>query len=130
MESQKDKIGFLAVNQKIEFEGGSLTPVPNLEDLITQVKDCTNPDGFVYPPYTRTYQERFELTPEGTEVTARTPVPGSERPALLFQLPASHILSVDTPFSKRPFRDGDGGFLLNLIAYLFGVRLQFHDWFF
>jgi hypothetical protein len=57
-------------------------------------------------------------------------VPNSERPAHLHKIPASHRISLNTTKPQELLRESDAAFLMHLAAYLFGVRLQFNDWWF
>jgi len=116
----------------IEFQGGRINPVPNLNALVEEImKEVNEQDGFLYPPITRTWRVEHEFTAEGIMPSSRTPTPirGSRREAPLFQLPVTHILTIDHPSTDIDFRRGDGAFILHLLGYLFGTRLQFKDWY-
>ena len=113
----------------IEFRGGRITPVSNLDALIEEtMKEVNEQDGFLYPPITRTWRVEHEITDEGIIPTSRTPIRGSRREAHLFQLPITHILTIECPRTHLDFRHGDGAFILHLLGYLFGTRLQFKNW--
>jgi len=114
----------------INFQGRKINPVTNLDALVEKtMKEVNEQDGFLYPPITRTWRVEHEFTVEGIIPTSRTPVRGSRREALLFQLPVTHILTIDHPSTDIDFRRGDGAFILHLLGYLFGTRLQFKDWY-
>jgi hypothetical protein len=55
-------------------------------------------------------------------------IPNSDKPAPLFSMPASHSLVIVNPLVKDNLRNGDVGFLVHLLAFFFGTRLQFSDW--
>ena len=129
-EVASDKFGFLVIQEEIAFAGGMVSPVSNLAELVLEIKRMTNPDGYLYPPIQQTWREKLAFTPEGIQRSEKELVEGSRREALLFTLPTSHIISVYAPFPNEDFRDSDGAFLLYVLAYLYGTRLQFEGWFF
>jgi hypothetical protein len=57
-------------------------------------------------------------------------IPNTKRPAFLWRLPASHSMVVRTGVASSEFRKDIGLFIIHLLAYLFGTRLQFHNWWF
>jgi hypothetical protein len=78
--------------------------VENFDELKVQIANEVDSDGFLYPPLKDT-----------------------RHPSTVLRLPASHIIEVETPLAGT-FRERDGGFLLHLLAYLYGYRLQFSGW--
>jgi len=116
--AKRDRFGFLNCKWTIEFKGGTVSPVPEFDEIAVQVHKHTNQDGFLYPSLTRWIKESGEE------------IPGTERPELLYQVPASHELSLSTSCTTEELRIGSGAFVIHLLAYLFGTRLQFHDWWF
>jgi len=116
-----DHIGFLNVPASFEFEGGRLTLSPDFADLKRDVDSYTNADGFVYPPMSY----KAKLNPKtGSE----RKIPGTERPKFLHQLPPSHELYIDGTTDLIEARRSLAGFVMHCFAFLFGTRLQFHDW--
>ncbi|MEO7860566.1 MAG: hypothetical protein ABIU05_08995 [Nitrospirales bacterium] len=69
-----------------------------------------------------------EIAPE--EAWDWEEVPKTERPALLHRLPPSHDLTLEQPPIDDDPRKSDGAFLMYLVGYLYGYRLQFYDWWF
>jgi len=124
----RDKIGFLPIRHKIEFDGGAFIPLPGFDEAKRIVDNWKNRDGFIYPP---PIIEKQEFSPPGkpNEIEWKD-IPNTERPAPLYKLPASHELLITNDAIDDDFRKSDGAFLMYLAAYLFGVRLQFHDWWF
>lgn len=57
-------------------------------------------------------------------------IPKTERPAHLRPVLASHELRLSDLVIAEDLRKGPGAFIIYLLAYLFGTRLQFHDWLF
>lgn len=108
--------GFLPCKNTIEFERGRVSPVSNYTEVAGWVDKYTNADGFLYPPLVR------RTTESGGEV------PNTERPAHLHRLPASHDLKLLSSCATGDLRRDSAAFIIHLLAYLFGVRLQFHDW--
>lgn len=111
-----DRFGFLPCPFAIEFEGGRILPLPNFDQIRTSIAEQTHADGFLYPPIQR------EVTELG-ESSLKT-----ERPVLLHQIAISHEVRLSFRGSPEELRRGAGGFVIHLLAYLFGVRLQFDGW--
>lgn len=119
-----DRFGFLNWGRPIEFEGGSISPVSDFEKAAAWVDANTNQDGFLYPGMSR----QVVLDPRTNEIVDE--VPQTERPALLHHLPASHTLRLSDPYTIEELRRGADAFIVHLLGYLFGIRLQFSDWWF
>lgn len=97
-----DRFGFLNWGRAIEFEGGSISPVAEFKEAVTVVGSHTNQDGFLYPA---TFLHHLPV-------------------------PASHTLCLSDPRTIKGLRRGAGAFIIHLLGYLFGIRLQFWDlWF-
>lgn len=117
-----DKFGYLPIAETLEFEGGSVSPVPEIFEVIQAVSKHAHPDGHVYPPLARTLAhkpgwKRFRKVPQ------------SNRPALFHKLPPTHFLKLEEGFaSQDQARYGAAGFLIHFIGFLYGFRCQFHDW--
>lgn len=122
---QRDLFGFLPCKWDIKFDGGLVAPVAHCDEVEKFVLDNTNEDGFMYQPLSRI----FRVNPATMEKIEE--IPKTERPALLHRLPASHeLLLYDGPQTVEAFRKGPGGFIIHLLAYILGTRLQFYDWWF
>lgn len=118
------RFGFLPCDWTIKFGGGHISPIPEINKERTWVEKHANQDGFLYPP--RSYTVR--LHPRTSKKLGK--VPGSDRPALRHPVPPSHELSLAASITQEELRKGPGAFVIHLLAYLFGIRLQFHDWWF
>ncbi len=131
---RSDLVGFLPIEREFRFSGGSFTPVADFQESLAAVQKRTNTDHFLYPPTETRQTTEFidrktgKLVPE--EEREQRELPGTERPALLHHLPPSHLISLDSPSIKGPLRESDGAFLMHLLGYLFGHRMQFYDWWF
>ena len=119
-----DRVGFLDCDWTFKFDGGEISPIREITKVRKRVEKLANPDGFLYAPHSY----RVTLNPRTQK--RRRKVPGSDRPALLHPVPPSHQLDLSEPVNQEELRRGAGGFLIHLLAYLFGIRLQFHDWWF
>jgi hypothetical protein len=119
-----DRFGFLPCDWMFEFDGGEIWPIPEIRKVRKRVDKFTNEDGFLYPPLSH----RVRLEPKTNRVLQK--IPRTERPAHLHPVPPSHELRLRVSGTVEEGRKGPGAFVLHLLAYLFGIRLQFHDWWF
>lgn len=120
-----DRFGVLKCRWTIEFDGGSISPVSEFDEVTAWVDSYTNQDGFLYPPMAR--QVVVDPRTDGGVVEE---VPKTKRPALMYRLPASHTLRLSDSGTREQLRQGIGAFVIHLLGYLFGTRLQFWDWWF
>jgi len=120
---KSDFFGYLPYGLTVEFKEGKISPVENFDEVAAWIDKYKNQDGFIYPPI----EKRVWLD---IKYGNKTEVPNSERPALLHRIPASHKLSLFSSDDEEKIRKGPGSFIIHLLAYLFGVRLQFYDWWF
>lgn len=129
-----DLVGFLPIGRAFRFAGGSFAPVEEFQESLAAVQDRTNVDNFLYPPTERRQTAEFIDKETGNFIPEEKrewrEVPGIERPALLHRLPPSHRISLDSPPADGALRESDGAFLMHLLGYLFGHRMQFYDWWF
>ena len=119
-----DRFGFFPCDWTINFNGGTVSPIPDIRKVRNRVEKYTNQDGFLYPPLSR----RVQLEARTNKISRK--IPGTQRPSLLHRVPPSHELNLTAPITQEQLRRGPGAFLIHLLAYLFGIRLQFHDWWF
>jgi len=119
-----DFFGYLPYKSNIEFNEGRITPVKEFDKVSKWVDNYVNQDGFIYPPIER--QMKLDIT----TMKYLGEIPKSERPALLQRIPPSHELCLYSLDENKNIREGAGAFIIHLLAYLFGVRLQFYDWWF
>jgi len=120
--SFSDLFGFLNYPDTLEFNGGRIVPVPEFHEGLEYITRFGNNDGYIFPPTIKS----VELDPSTMEPIRD--IPNSDKPAPLFTLPASHSLDIENPLVKDNLRNGDAGFLVHLLAFFFGTRLQFSDW--
>src|SRR5437870_1362871 len=118
------RFGFLPSDWSFQFKGGSIEPLPDFAERWKDVRKRENPeDGFAYPPPVQ--KVRY---PAGRP-DLKEKVAGTERTTLLWSLPASHLLRLSSTSARNLERE-DAWFLVNLLAYLFGVRLKPETWWF
>jgi len=125
----KNRIGYLPYRNTIQFSNGQIHPLDNFDNVCESVKKKANNDGFYYPPVVGMYRERHEIL-DGKLETFEDLVPNTKRHARLFRMPASHEIQLFDPTNKNDQKKEDGLFITYLVAFIFGVRLQFHDWWF
>jgi hypothetical protein len=118
------KFGFLIDPISGEFEGGAIKPLEDHSKRLEWFQKRSNRDGFYYPPEAATYH----VDPKTMEQKQK--VERSERPASVYALPASHILSLELPLDVSSTTCSDDALIIYLLAYLHGTRLQFADWHF
>lgn len=100
-----DQFGFLPKQLDLECSGFKIYCVDNFHETLESIKKIVNRDGFIYLP------------------------------ATVHRLPSSHHIEFETAIvkekkEKKELRRGLLGFMMHIIGYIFGVRLQFHDWYF
>ena len=113
-----DFFGYLPCKWDIKFEGGSISPIQEFDQVSAVIDKYKDKEGFIYPEDAQ--QIRSDLSSLPDMFTFEPPSP-------FFQyVYTSHVLCLrDT---EADIRKGSGAFLIYLLAYLFGVRLQFKGW--
>lgn len=119
-----DMFGFLPVKLNMSFDGFKIEPLADYNERLKYVNKETHRDGFMYPPTTR----QWKAHPETLKLIKR--IPRTKRPAHLYQVIPSHQITLESECEIDELRRGSTGFLIHLLGYLYGVRLQFHDWWF
>jgi len=127
--SFKEKIGFLPYEKPILFNNGRIYPIEDYKKISSWIKKYSHRDGFYYPPLIHTITQRYEEENDQLMLKEEI-VPNSSRPAHLFRLPASHYIEITDPVYTEDPKAWDGLFLTYLVAFHFGICLQFHDWWF
>lgn len=121
-DNKNREFGFLKKPIKGEFLGIKISPLSDHKERLNWIEENINRDGFFYPPQIATYKVD-PITNKNTEKIENT-----ERPASVFKLLASHKISITNPRNDLNTINSDGVLVINLLAYLFGTRLQFSDW--
>lgn len=119
----EDKFGFLAKKWTFALEELDIVPIDSYDEVKKYVDEHTNIDNYYYPPLVH----KVKIDPITRKPIEK--VPRTERPAHLHNLPPSHIIKIkNTEQNIEKLRNGITGFLIHLLGYLFGSRLQFSDW--
>lgn len=112
------KFGFLLRPTFIETGHFSVSPLDCHAEIVVEFEKHVNSDGYFYPPQVSNY----ELDPATMEPIKK--VERTTRPALVFPLPCSHLIA----FNKIGPEDSADAFVTNLLAFVYGTRLQFEGW--
>lgn len=120
----KDKFGLLEFENSLISDFFKIEPMENYVEIIKHIKEITNLDGFIYPPT----EHRIEL--DMTTMKQKRVIPNTDRPALLHRLPASHNIELYNPPYANDLRKWDLNLIIQLLAFIKGVQLQFYDWWF
>lgn len=96
-----DQFGFLTEPVSVTLEGMTVVPAIDFASVVASCVSKADRDAFV----------------------------GSS--GSMFKLPATHVIRCEdqVPDLKR-WRLGEGGILVHGLGFLFGARVQFHDWWF
>jgi hypothetical protein len=116
------EFGFLTRSLSLASDRIGIVPKDDYVVNLAQFTGDLHTDGFFYPSSTHTV-----AFPNWPDMTRQERVPNTGRPAQLFTLPASHTLSIKGPIGDEPARD-DASFIVQVLAYLFGTRLQVAGW--
>lgn len=116
-----DNFGYLPVVGVIEWAEGRISAVSDIEEIIANVNEHSNKDGYLYPLVIKWVRQYNNGRKED--------IPKSDRPALLFRLPVTHSLILDNiNGNKYDLRQDIGVFIVHFIGFLFNYRCQFDDW--
>jgi len=121
-EHQSDSFGFLFEKLNVSFDGGSVTTREDFVKARKWVNSQVNKDGYLYP--STSYAVTKDIKSEKWKR-----VPKTTRPAKFFHMPPSHEISMLNPTDQKSDRYGLAGFVVQSLAFLYGTKLQFWDWF-
>ena len=109
-----DYFGFIPASISISVGAFEVRPKDDYAETLSRIRSLAAADGFVHPC----------RIGEGTEG------PRCEVPSM-YRLPATHVIR-GTPgdTNSRERRLAETGVLVHGLAFLLGVRAQFHDWWF
>lgn len=124
----EDKFGYLPEAIEIIFSIGKITPLPDIKDIYTKVSERAYKQSYLFSPQiiTKRPVNRDIFNSENDEIQWEDE-PGSIRPAPMMHLPPTHKIEICGPVSTSG-RMGIGSYLINLAAFFYGTRAQFHDW--
>ncbi len=124
----EDKFGILPTPVKLQFFQGTIYPAENYEEVITYIHSTAHNEGYLYPPIVHQEKAKPEsFDSETGKYTDYEVIANSQRPSPVHYLPATHKLEVFEQYAEGG-REKIGSFIIHLVAFLYGVRTQFHDW--
>jgi hypothetical protein len=118
----RQPFGFLRYPHDLCVGDIDVTLMPDYENSAKLVAEAETHDGFLCHPRFRRVQ------PDPTIGAPGKVAPATLRPGFLWHVQPSHILEARSSLDPDDFRRETGLFVIHLIAYFFGTRLQFHDW--
>ncbi len=114
------RFGLLPAPYSASFGGVRIEPLPDYDERRAWLQKFSNADGFFYPPQVA----KYENVREGVRAKR---LPRTTRPARVFHLPASHAIEISSPINNTlPYADSN--LLVQVLAFIFGTRLQFEEW--
>lgn len=100
--------------------GVRIEPLPDYRERQVACEADSNADGFIYPPQIALYSCK-------SDSARMRKLPRTTRPANVYHLPASHLIEIASPIKEvQPYSDAN--LLIQLVAFIFGTRLQFEEW--
>lgn len=120
MSNSTVQFGFLDYPHEINFGFGSIVPITDFAEVKSNLKAYCR-DGFLYPPTSN----KVILDPVTNEIKEH--INNSERPAFIYQLPASHKIVHESLNKDENVIKHDFSFLILILSFLFGTRLQFDN---
>lgn len=117
-----DYFGYLDRKEGYVFDGVTVWPIEDFDEARKLVRQDLNVDGFVYPPM----QKNTIVDP--LTLKHVEDVPNTARPALLHRLPTSHKIELVSDLSIEELRRGPSAFVMHLLGFFTGYRLQFYNW--
>lgn len=117
-----DHFGYIPERLDLLWQHGQVRALEQFHDAVAWFKQYVHPkEHYLYPPLVHSRKGSHNGSSEKIE--------GTDRPALLHRLPATHELHVfDVTLDREVARYADGGFIIHFIGFLFGRRCQFSDW--
>lgn len=95
-------------------------PVADFASIVRGVRAQANADNYIYPP--------LQHTVVGPLNEPSALVPRTERPALYYDLPATHRIEYLRSPSDPDYRRGVFAYLIHVFGFVLGYRCQFYDW--
>jgi hypothetical protein len=116
-----DRFGYIGQRLDLLIIKGQIRTLPEFDGALEWMRKFGNNDKYLYPPVVH---EMLGIPGGITEQ-----VPGTERPALLHRIPATHEIHLhDVEPVLGAARYGEGGFVVHFLGFLLGWRCQFADW--
>src|SRR5215213_9949275 len=121
VEAYTDYFGFLPVTDPLEYSGGRVTLLPEFEQAREWMIRQAGTHEYVYPSPVHTMR-----SVDGGKTFKK--VRRSDRPAFLYRLPESHELVLDGGYTEESARYGEAAFVVHFLAFMYGYRCHFWDW--
>jgi len=124
MENKKiDYFGFLPRKWSIIFDNVKILPLDDYDEAKNYIEKCkNNKAGFLYPPIS--CEGSWDIKTNKIEKKIKT----KQQPASLYKTFMSHSLIIDSLTTINEDRNGQAAFIIHLLGYLCGTRLQFQNW--
>lgn len=115
-----DRFGFIPEPRRWEIADYVIEPTADFDEVVKAIlSESDEHGGFCYPP-------EMEVVGLGGR-----PYPNSRHPSDAMQLSPTHVIRFRDARAVGPaFRKGDGGLLINALAFIYRLRAQFHGWWF
>jgi len=116
----QDVFGYLPVEESFSFSFGSVSPVQEFRSAVDWVERHANINGYLYPdveePYRSYDRKTYETIPKS-------------RPGLIHRVPVTHRMNLRAHSDdQQAARYGLAGFLMHMLAFVYGYRCHFYDW--
>jgi len=121
-QNQTDSFGYLSERLNFSFEGGLIRTREDFVKVRKWANSQTNSDGYLYPSISYTATKDIKSNKWKR-------IPKTNRPAKFFHMPPSHYIDLLNPSDQKTNRYGLSGFAVQSLAFLYGTKLQFWDWF-
>jgi hypothetical protein len=122
IKNQIDSFGYLSERLDFSFDGGSVRTRDDFVKARNWINSQTNKDGYLYP------STSYTVTKDINSKKWKR-IPRTSRPAKLFHMPPSHNIALINSSVQKSDRYGLAGFVVQSLAFLYGTKLQFWDWF-
>lgn len=119
------EVDFGILTEPVEYVNAhfSVHPLEDHAEVAKLFTDALNRDGFYYHGAVSQYRIPIVQGAEGEPQL----IEGTTRPSHLFDLRPSHRLVVNQPIANEPATNA-AAFVVYLLAYLYGTRLQLSEW--
>jgi hypothetical protein len=120
--------GVLPTPFHVQWPGWAIEPLDDYPETIAEWQSRGPDRHWVLPPLVQTIRERWD---RNTHQMIEEQVPGSERQAVTWRVPATHSLIYrgNRRLDGERAKQGVATFIIYLVATVCGVELQHADWY-
>lgn len=119
-----DKFGFIPEQLDLLWGEGQIRTIVEPREALRWIDQFGDADGYLYPPLLH-----LRRGDPGDAEGESKKIDGTERPALLHRLPATHEIRLTKgPDEPGVLRLCEAGFVIHFLGFLHGRRCQFWDW--